>query len=62
MGRRRKTTSDEQSEHVKCSGNKAREARLRRFWHGQRRDSEHISSRMLRLELAGRKQRGDLWT
>ncbi|KAF7645083.1 hypothetical protein LDENG_00132800 [Lucifuga dentata] len=34
--------------HVRCFGDKVREARLRWFGHVQRRDSEHIGRRMLR--------------
>ncbi|KAF7669317.1 hypothetical protein LDENG_00206530, partial [Lucifuga dentata] len=44
--------------HVRCFGDKAREARLRWFGHVQRRDSEHIGRRMPRLELPGRRPRG----
>ncbi|KAF7651093.1 hypothetical protein LDENG_00116160 [Lucifuga dentata] len=43
--------------HVRCFGDKVREARLRWFGHVQR-DSEHIGRRMLRLELPGRRPRG----
>ena len=44
--------------HVRCVGEKVREARLRRFGHVQRRDSEHISRQMMRLELPGRSSIG----
>ena len=44
--------------HVGCFGDKVRGARLRWFAHVQRRDSEFISSRILRLELPGRRSRG----
>ena len=39
-------------------GEKVRETRLRWFGHVQRRDSEYISGRMMRLELPGRRSRG----
>ena len=35
--------------HVRCSGGKVREARLRWFGHEQRRDSEYIRRKMMRL-------------
>ncbi|KAF7667879.1 hypothetical protein LDENG_00044320 [Lucifuga dentata] len=44
--------------HVRCFGDKVREARLRWFGHVQRRDSERIGRRMLKLELPGRRPRG----
>ena len=44
--------------HVRCFGEKVRETRLRWFGHVQRRDSEYISRRMMRLELPGRRSRG----
>ncbi|XP_016321114.1 uncharacterized protein LOC107672441 isoform X3 [Sinocyclocheilus anshuiensis] len=44
--------------HVRCFGDKVREARLRWFGHVQRRESEYIGKRMLRLELPGRRPRG----
>ena len=51
--------------HVGCFGDKAREARLRWFGHVQRRDSEDIGRKMLRLELPGKRPRGsrreDTW-
>ena len=43
---------------VRCFGDKSREARLRNLGHVQRRDSECIGKRMLRLELSGRRPRG----
>ena len=45
------------TDHVRCFGDKVREARLRWFGHVQRRESEYIG-RMLRLELPGRRSRG----
>ncbi|KAK3552409.1 hypothetical protein QTP86_011645 [Hemibagrus guttatus] len=39
-------------------GDKVREARLRRFGHAQRRESEYIGRRMLDMELPGRRQKG----
>ena len=39
-------------------GDKAREDRLRRFGHAQRRDSGDIGRRMLEMELPGRRPRG----
>ncbi|KAK3534389.1 hypothetical protein QTP86_014427, partial [Hemibagrus guttatus] len=44
--------------HVERLGDKVREARLRWFGHVQRRESEYIGSRMLDMELPGRRQRG----
>ena len=44
--------------HVRCFGEKVREARLRWFGRVQRRDSEHIGRRMIRLERPGRRLRG----
>ena len=44
--------------HVRCFGEKVREARLRWFGHVQRRDSEYIGRRMLELELPGKRSRG----
>ena len=39
-------------------GEKAREARFRRFGHVQRRDNGDIGGRMLEMELPGRRPRG----
>ncbi|MCJ8730703.1 hypothetical protein PDJAM_G00187500 [Pangasius djambal] len=44
--------------HVGRLGDKVREARLRWFAHVQRRESEYIGSRMLDMELPGRRRRG----
>ncbi|RJG11798.1 hypothetical protein D4A39_16960, partial [Alcanivorax profundi] len=44
--------------HVRRFRDKIREARLRWFGHVQRRESEYIGKRMLRLELPGRRPRG----
>ncbi|KAK2896145.1 hypothetical protein Q8A73_015633 [Channa argus] len=44
--------------HVRCFGDKVREARLRWFGHVQRRNCDYIGRRMLRLELPGRRSRG----
>ena len=46
-----------QEEKVRSFGDQAREARLRRFGHVQRRDSEYISRRTLKMELPGRMSR-----
>ena len=46
---------------VRRLGDKVREARLRWFGHVQRTDSEYIGRRMIKMELPGRRQRGDLW-
>ena len=43
------------TEHVRCFGEKVRESRLRWFGHEQKRDSEYIGRRMMRLQLRGRK-------
>ena len=43
---------------LKCFREKVRETRLRWFGHVQRRDSEYISRKMMRLELPGRRPRG----
>ena len=39
--------------HVRCCGQKAREAGMRWFGHVQRRDREYIFRRMMGLELPG---------
>ena len=45
--------------HVRCFGDKAREARLRWFRHiGGASEYRPIGRRMLRLELPGRRPRG----
>ena len=44
--------------HIRCFGEKVREARLIWFGHVQRRDREYISRRMMRFELPGRRSRG----
>lgn len=44
--------------HVRCFGDKFREAILRWFGYVQRRDSEYINRTILRLELPGRRPRG----
>ena len=36
--------------HVRCFGDKVREARLRWFGHVQRRESEYIHRRMMMLD------------
>lgn len=46
------------TEPVTCFGDETREARLRWFGRVQRRCSEYISGRTLRLELAGRRPGG----
>ena len=47
-----------EGQHIRCFGGKVRESRLRWFGHVQRRDSEYICGRMMRLELPGRRPRG----
>ena len=44
--------------HVRCFGDKVREARLGWFGHVLRRDREYIGRRMLGMELPGRRPRG----
>ena len=44
--------------HVRCFGDKVREARLGWFGHVLWRDSEYIGRRMLGMELPGRRPRG----
>ncbi|KAI5609347.1 protein kinase C-binding protein NELL2-like [Silurus asotus] len=44
--------------HVRCFGDKVREARLRWFGHVQRRNMNYIGRRMLRMEPPGRRKRG----
>ena len=44
--------------HVRCFGEKVGEVRQRWFGHVQRRDSDYISRRMMRLEPPGRRPRG----
>ena len=46
--------------HVRCLGERVREARLRWFGHEQRRDSEYNGRRMMRLELPGWRPGGRL--
>ena len=43
--------------HVRCFGEKVRETRLRWVGHEQRRNSEYVGRRMMRLELSGRRPR-----
>ncbi|XP_061605912.1 uncharacterized protein LOC133466337 isoform X1 [Phyllopteryx taeniolatus] len=43
---------------VRCFGDKIRESRLRWFGHVQRRNSEYIGRRMMRMELPGKRARG----
>ena len=43
---------------VRQVGDKCREAGLRWFGHVQRKPSEYICRRMLKMELPGRRQRG----
>ena len=40
-------------------GQKTREARLRWFGHVRRKDDGHIGRRMLRMELPGKRKRGN---
>lgn len=42
---------------MRCSGDEAKESRLRWLGLVQRKDSDYISKRMPRLELAGRRPR-----
>ncbi|XP_061627969.1 uncharacterized protein LOC133477364, partial [Phyllopteryx taeniolatus] len=43
---------------VRCFGDKVRESRLQWFGHVQRRESEYIGRRMMRMELPGKRARG----
>ena len=47
--------------HVRCFGEKVREARLRWFDHVQRNDSEFIGRRMMRMELSDRKTKEEIY-
>ena len=44
--------------HVKCFGDKTREARLRWFRHVKRSEEEYIGRKVLSMELPGRRGRG----
>ena len=46
---------------VRHFGDNVRETRLRWFGHVQRGGSEYIGRRMIKMELPGRRHRGDLW-